>query len=652
MHAEGQARRRWPGLDGLRGIAVLAVLGFHAGIEHFVGGYLGVEVFFALSGFLITTLLLDEFGARGRIDLRAFWSRRARRILPALFLVVAITGVLWAFVGTATQRAALPDNVLAAFAFGSNWHEIATGTGYLAANSVPSPLLHTWSIAIEEQWYLLWPLVILGVFALLRRTRRALMIGAGLCVAGAAASCGLMAYLAGGNTGRAYYGTDTRAAALLVGAALAFAFCHGESARAKWLWSRTASRTVTVLAAVALTGLGITGATVDHEAVGLYRGGFLLVSLATVAVVVACVHPVGNPIARLLSIAPLRWVGAISYGIYLWHWPVFLLLTPDRTGLSSTPLTIVRVVISIALAWLSWHLIEQPIRLRRVRPRIWVPASTAAAAAAIAVLVLVSTSNPGFKLPAASALRKSPPRPASSSNGPARPHLFFAGDSIALTLGAGVSQWADQTGRAVVTGHPLLGCGLMDDIERRRPGSDAAPPDYCTSWNTRWRLEVARHHPDAALLVLSVWDLQEHAVDGKDFKDPGDAAFDRAFLDRLDAAVGALSSSGARVGLVTLPLLGNEDAHAAGIPTNAIPEEQPNIVRHVNEALRRYAVTHQGIFLVDIAREARGETQHPQEYHGVPLFADGSHFTPEGAAALGPWMLDQVKQALASPSRA
>jgi peptidoglycan/LPS O-acetylase OafA/YrhL len=649
MHAEGQARRRWPGLDGLRGIAVLAVLGFHAGIEHFVGGYLGVEVFFALSGFLITVLLLDEFGRSGRINLRAFWGRRARRILPALFLVVAITGVLWEVVGTATQRADLSGDVFSAFAFMSNWHEIATGTGYLAANSVPSPLLHTWSIAIEEQWYLVWPLVILGSFLLLRRTRHALMAGAGLCAAGAIGSSLLMAFLAGrGTTGRAYYGTDTRAAALLVGAAVAFAFCHAESTRANWLWSRTASRTLTVLAATALIGLGAAAATVDHEAAGLYRGGFLLVSLATVTVVVACVHPIRNPVARLLSIAPLRWVGVISYGIYLWHWPVFLLLTPDRTGLSGTPLTIVRVVVSIALAWLSWHLIEQPIRLRRLRPRIWVPAYTAVAAVAIVVLVFVSASQPGFKLPEASALRRRP-APASTSEGAKRPHLFFVGDSIALTLGAGVSSWADQTGRAVVTGHPLLGCGLMDDIKRRRPGTTADPPDYCASWSTRWGLEVAHQRPDAALLVLSVWDLQEHAVDGKNFTEPGDAAFDGAFLARLDAAVGVLSSTGARVGLVTLPVLTNEDAHAAGT-TSAIPEEQPRVMQHVDDLLRNYASTHHGTFLVDIAREVRGETQYPQEYRGVPLFADGSHFTPEAGAMLSPWIVGQVTQALALPS--
>jgi SGNH domain (fused to AT3 domains) len=190
----------------------------------------------------------------------------------------------------------------------------------------------------------------------------------------------------------------------------------------------------------------------------------------------------------------------------------------------------------------------------------------------------------------------------------------------------------------------------MDDFRRRRAGSASDAPDYCASWNTRWRLEVAHQKPDAELLVLSVWDLQEHAVDGKDFTLPGDVGFDRAFLERLENAVAALSSSGAPVGLVTLPVLSNEDAHASGT-TGPIPEEQPPVIQHVNDLLRRYVGTHHGTFLLDLAGEVRGERQHPQDYRGVPLFADGTHLTPEAGELLAPWVLDQVTGALASPTR-
>jgi peptidoglycan/LPS O-acetylase OafA/YrhL len=652
MRESGQATDRWwPALDGVRGLAVLAVLGFHAGLERFVGGYLGVDVFFALSGFLITTLLVEEFGRTGRIDLRAFWRRRARRILPALVLVIAVTGLLWTLIGTATQRADLSGDVVAAFGFAFNWHQVAGGTGYMTATAVPSPLLHTWSIAIEEQWYLLWPLAVLGLFALVRRTRHGLPIAAGLCVAGALASSALMAYFASSEgTGRAYYGTDTRVAALLLGAGLAFFFSYAESVRAAWLRSPRASLVLTVLGVIGLGGLGIAIATVDHEAGGLYRGGFLLVGLATLSVLAACVHPTGNPVVRLLSAWPLRWVGVISYGLYLWHWPVFLFLTPDRTGIGGTPLLIVRLVVSIALAWACWHLVEQPIRHGRLRARVWLPASAGVVAVAIAVVVVVQAIQPAFQLPEASALRRDGSAAATAPRLRSRPHVFIAGDSIALSLGAGVVTWADHSGRAVVTGHPLLGCGLMDDYARRRAGSANEAPDYCAGWRERWHLEVARQKPDAAILVLSVWDLQEHAIDAN-WSVPGDERFDAAYIARLDAAVGVLSTYGARVGLLTLPVLRNDEAHAAGTESS-IPEEQPRVVGHVNDLLRQYVSTHRGAFLIDLARRVHGEGQHPDTYRGVPLFGDGdgSHFTSDAGVKLAPWIVDQVTRALAPRS--
>jgi hypothetical protein len=189
----------------------------------------------------------------------------------------------------------------------------------------------------------------------------------------------------------------------------------------------------------------------------------------------------------------------------------------------------------------------------------------------------------------------------------------------------------------------------LDDVERHRAGTTSDPPDYCKEWRERWQFDLVRQTPDAVLLVLSVWDLQEHAVDGNSWVAPGDAAFDRAFVTRLDEAVGVLSSSGAPVGLTTLPVLGNEDAHASGV-TSPIPEEQPRVVGHVNGLVRRYVSSHRGTFLLDVAREVGGETRHPTQFRSVPLFQDGSHFTPEAGAALAPWIVGQVTRVLAPRS--
>ena len=217
------------GLDGLRGLAVLAVILYHGGVSWAPGGLLGVELFFVLSGFLITSLLVAEWTRSATIALRGFWARRARRLLPALFVLVLAIGVYYALGGPTQAVPDLESDGISTLLYFNNWHQIANGTNYFAASGPISPLQHTWSLAIEEQFYVVWPLVVLGVLALARRRgasgRRSLQILLGLTVAGALASAVDMALLFGGRHGldRVYYGTDTRAAGLLIGASLAIA---------------------------------------------------------------------------------------------------------------------------------------------------------------------------------------------------------------------------------------------------------------------------------------------------------------------------------------------------------------------------------------------------------------------------------------------
>ena len=295
-----------PALDGLRGIAVLAVLGYHGGVSFAAGGFLGVEAFFVLSGFLITSLLVAEWHEHSGIRLGAFWGRRARRLLPALFAVVAVVGLHQLFAGSNGAVPGLLGDGIATLLYVGNWHQIAAGSGYFAATGAVSPLQHTWSLAIEEQFYVVWPLVVLGVMTLVRRRApahrspsrdlRPLLV---IAVAGALCSSALMAVLYGNGSGlnRAYYGTDTRAEGVLVGAALAIVLSvYGLPRR------RAARRGAWVAGTVGFAGLLVAIWLVSGTSSALYRGGFLLVDLAVVATILAAVAIPASPPARLLRL--------------------------------------------------------------------------------------------------------------------------------------------------------------------------------------------------------------------------------------------------------------------------------------------------------------------------------------------------------------
>jgi peptidoglycan/LPS O-acetylase OafA/YrhL/CubicO group peptidase (beta-lactamase class C family) len=344
-----------PGLDGLRAVAVTGVLLYHAGLGA-LGGFLGVETFFVLSGFLITALLLAEWRADGRVDLRAFWWRRARRLLPALFALLALT-LLAASVLLPEEVADLGAQTLAALAYLMNWHLIATQQSYFDPTMRPPLLQHLWSLAVEEQFYLLWPL--LFAFGIARLGRRGMLLAT---LTGAAASTAAMALLAepGADPSRVYYGTDTRAAGLLLGAALALVWTPGVAPR---LEHPVAGRLLDGAGLIALAGLGVAYALVNEQDPLLYRGGFTLVALATAVVVAACTHSRATLLPRLLGLAPLRWIGQRSYGIYLWHWPIFMLTRPMIDVPFDGPVfTALRFAAVLLLAELSFRFVETPVR--------------------------------------------------------------------------------------------------------------------------------------------------------------------------------------------------------------------------------------------------------------------------------------------------
>ncbi|MFM8971683.1 MAG: acyltransferase family protein [Actinomycetota bacterium] len=359
-----------PGLDGLRAISILAVLFFHhyfifGATRGFIpGGFLGVEVFFVVSGYLITALILAERRTTGRVSLRDFWIRRARRLLPALYVMLAAV-IAYSLLFLPDTIPTLKGDTVAALTYTSNWWQIVAERSYFIAAGRPELLKHLWSLAIEEQFYLFWPLVLTFGLRALGRSRTLVAM-----VVTAAISTVLLAAISFSSIDFAYYATFTRLSGLLLGGALAFFFTPD---RIRGRAAPNARLALNIAGAVGLFVLlwsfrnysfpeGDRGS-VDRS---VFLGGFLLVDLATLLVIAAVVHPLAD-VGRILGIRPLRYIGTRSYGIYLWHYPIFCITRPtvdfDRFfGLSGWPVLVLRLGLTFGLAELSDRFVEQPIR--------------------------------------------------------------------------------------------------------------------------------------------------------------------------------------------------------------------------------------------------------------------------------------------------
>lgn len=373
---------RLAGLDGLRALAVTAVLVYHADPDWLPGGFLGVDVFFVVSGFLITTLLLGEHARTGRVRLPAFWLRRARRLLPALWTVLLVTTAAL-LVGWPQEVARVRADLLASLGYVTNWELLARHQSYFDAAGRPSVVQHLWSLAVEEQFYLLWPPLLVALLALGRRPggpgrgglRRVGLVAA----AGALASTALMAVLAaradvpyGSDGSREYFGTDTHAMGLMAGAALAAARAGGRAHLPRALAilvGRFSTRTCDVLGGLALLALGVVAWRVGEVSPGLYRhGGFLAVSLLAAVVVAAAVRT-GGRLGPVLDRQPLRWLGERSYGLYLWHWPVFVLTRPELDlPWGPWPTLALRLVVTLVLTEACYRWVERPVRTGALDP--------------------------------------------------------------------------------------------------------------------------------------------------------------------------------------------------------------------------------------------------------------------------------------------
>ena len=477
------------GLDGMRAASMAAVLLYHGEIPGFRGGFLGISAFFTLSGFLITSMLLRNHAVSGRIDLRSFWARRFRRLLPAAYLTLAGILVFGATVATQRQTADIPGGVVAALAEVANWFFIRTGQSYAALFTEPSPLQHFWSLAIEEQFYLLMPLALV----LLLRAKRSVWVVAGALAAAIAASTAIMVTLFehGASIDRLYYGTDTRAAELLVGALLAV-LLHARPLPAA-RFRRLALPALGVGSAVVL-GYCWTHFTLRDAF--LYRGGFLLVALSSAALITSIVGNRG-PVASVLSFGPIAAFGRITYGVYLFHWPIFLWLTEARTNLDRWPLFALRVGTTVAAATVSYHFLEMPVRRRAWRGRMpsfqvrW-----AVPAVILCILVgafAVDQRDVHTNLAGLGDAPAALPAAVTKSDGVLS--ILLIADKESAALAPELRTRAEHDDKVRVDVAAPFGCAAVAK----------AAPHVCTNWAKEWPALIKRFNPDVVLFQVSDW---------------------------------------------------------------------------------------------------------------------------------------------------
>jgi peptidoglycan/LPS O-acetylase OafA/YrhL len=650
------ATPRLPALDGVRALAVSGVLLAHAGIPGVTGGFIGVDVFFVLSGFLITSLLLDEARRTGQADLPAFWARRARRLLPAA--LVMITAVV---AGRSLFRpdsvAALRDDALTAGLWSSNWRWALQGTDYFATGGTASPLQHTWSLAVEEQFYAVWPCLLAlawaGVITAEQRRRRLLT----LSLLGVAASAVMTFVLSGSATpGRVYFGTDTRAQELLIGAALAALLAPTWSWRNERRRAQRSPQPAARYAAPLSGGALVVLVLIAHSATGApdqFRHGLMLaVSVASAGLIAGIVLDGRMVVSRMLSWTPLVALGRISYAAYLWHWPVYGVLTGSRTGLRTYQLAEVRVAVTIALATASLFLVELPTQRLRIKPRRMLPA---AAACVGAVLVFTACAAPSGRVPvmvraagsdlppgttaqaASAAQLKAAPttrRPThKAGSGPLRVDVF--GDSIGWTL----AQYLPPTTGVEVVNRTTLGCGIVQGGPYNYFGQQYEETDTCNTWQSRWRSELSADQPDEVVLVVGRWETMNRKHGGK-WTHIGEPAFDVYLASLIEQAIQVLGSTGARV------IIASEPYNRRGEqPDGSLyPEDDPARVDRWNVLVKQVLAHQPEVRMLDLNKKLAPGGSFTWNVDGVEVRSDGVHISESGARWLAPWFTGELQK--------
>ncbi|WP_436793328.1 DUF459 domain-containing protein [Actinospongicola halichondriae] len=614
-----------PQLDGLRAVAVVAVLLFHGAVPWSTGGFLGVDLFFVVSGFLITALLLEEASGTGHVDVADFYRRRIRRLLPAMIGVVAVVVGFAVVFSSAQQGAAIRRDALGAVSYSHNWVQIVADASYFGGFEGPSPLRHLWSLSIEEQWYLVWPVVVLGCRRLTPDPRRLVGVVAGSLFF-ASAIWMVVSEARGASIDRLYYGTDTRLQAVAIGALLATTGVAGASR-----WRNSAAR---VVAPAALAGTLTMFVLVDGSDRWLYRGGFTVFALLAAVLVAAIVGP--GPIATAFSHPVLVGIGRMSYSLYLWHWPIYLGVTPATTDLDGPALLLLRLALSFGAAGLSYAVIEQRIRVRSISTRR--AAGLLGASAIVAVIAaLAITPSRSETVAAAEVSSRSVDADTAPTPDRAVPRVLVLGDSIAYTFTLYVEIEPLGARFARINGG-LIGCGLVEAAGTIGTGFVDDEPG-CADRYDQWDAMMSEHEPDIVMVMVGGWEIFDRVVDGSVIE-VGSPPWRDEIGRQLDTVLALARGHGASTLLATVPCF---DAPDLGLPgdTAAIRNDRAR-VEAVNDLLRATAVAEADVDVLDVGSVVCPEGVAVDAIDGVPIRRDGIHYTVDGATKVWSVLMDEL----------
>ena len=689
------------GLDGIRALAILAVLLYHGGVVWAAGGFLGVEAFFVLSGFLITSLLIAEWRRSGTIALRAFWARRARRLLPALFCLVAVVGLYDALASTDGLVPGIKGDGIATLFYYGNWHEIATGSNYFAATGPVSPLQHTWSLAIEEQFYILWPVSLLLaawlIGRVLRRSRPTdrrilvMLLAISVTLALLSAAEAMILFRRGAGANRVYYGTDTRAVGLLTGASVAFALALLR--RPDAAERATPTRGAGALGwsgLLALSGVLVMMHYANGASAWLYPFGMLALDLAVAVIIAAVVLCPRSAAGRIFSVAPVRRLGQISYGVYLWHFPLFLWLTAASTGVSGAGLLGLRLSLTLLVSSVSFVLIEQPVRRRKLPNWLVVglaPASMgaacatlfAAAAAAAPPVANAHLPQPSAALTGRQVCHVSLTDTRQYGLSPLSPDLaavdqpkwlvtgqlswgshsrvtfhtcppkkvMLIGDSLAFSLGLG--QMIEERSYGVeLANAAILGCSFHTGGELNVSGTWQPPPAGCPGALGQWRRDEHAFRPQAVIVELGYRDEFDWRMNGKVIH-LGQPKFDAGVEAQIERYIQVLGAGNTPILFLSVPFA-NPRPQPDGSPS---PAGSPARHARINSLLRTAAAGDPTeVRVLNIDRVVAPGNRYQREVNGKLCRFDGIHFAIYCSELVAPDVLGAVRAMITSPTSA